>query len=73
MNLKTYLKTSGISRKQFKDSTGISVNVINNLCSKGYYPGIKTALKIVQATNGKVTLNELLRVKIPDNILNQNS
>ena len=58
MDLKTYLKNK--SRQEFAEKLGTKITYINNLCQGRATPGGKLALRIEQATNGKVTIRELL-------------
>ena len=60
MDLKTYFKSSGVTRKELADKIGSSVNYINNLCQRPFLCGKVTALRISEATGGQVTVMELL-------------
>lgn len=60
MDLKTYFSTFGKSRADFAKEIGSTLNYINNLCQRPNQVGKKTALRISQATNGKVSVMELL-------------
>jgi DNA-binding transcriptional regulator YdaS (Cro superfamily) len=58
MNLKTYLKDK--DRKAFAKKIGRSPNYLNNLCQDPGQCGKKTACRIVEASGGVVTLEEML-------------
>ena len=59
MKLKDYLKENKINSSQFAEMIGTSKNQILNLRS-WKKPGPKMAAKIYFATNGAVTVEELL-------------
>jgi len=58
MELRAYLK--GKSRKDFAGKIGRSVNYLNNLCQHPEQCGKITARRIEQATDGAVTIREML-------------
>jgi len=60
MELKEYLKQSKIKRQSFSDDLKIHYMHLNNIIRKTRRPSADLALRIEQATNGAVTLRELL-------------
>lgn len=60
MNIKVYSYKEGIKVKDLAKKFGISVNYISMLNTKKRKPSKKLAKKIVEITEGKVTLDELL-------------
>lgn len=58
MKIKEYLKSIGKTQQQFAKEIGVS-NVTITRAVKGYCFGSKTAKKIVDASGGLVTYNDI--------------
>jgi len=58
MNLKEYLFRNNMTIVQLAQKTGANYNYLSSIVG-GRAPGKKLALKIVEVTNGQVTLNDL--------------
>ena len=57
--LKKYLKEHGIKYTDFATHVGLDASVISRLNCGKYKPGPKVVRRIFEATNGKVTPNDL--------------
>ena len=60
MELKEYIKESKINMTEFGDLVGCNQSYISLLCQKKRRPSPGLALEIEKATDGKVTVMELL-------------
>ncbi|QVL54914.1 MAG: helix-turn-helix transcriptional regulator [Simkaniaceae bacterium] len=61
MELSEYFKRYGIKKVWFAGLLGISLTSLGRIMKGTHYPSAKTAQKIVELTNGKVTFNDLFR------------
>lgn len=59
MKLKKFLQTTKISIAQFAKNTGINENTLNTYVNKRCEPSVTNAIKIIAATHGSVTLEDL--------------
>jgi len=58
--LTRYLRVNGIRRVDFAKISGVSLGLVNKLCApKWHQCSLGSARKIVQATGGAVTLEDL--------------
>lgn len=57
MKLKEYLK--GKNRKEFASLVKAGVGHINNICCDAVEPGRKLGFRIIEATKGDVTMDDL--------------
>jgi predicted transcriptional regulator len=60
MDLKTYLKSRRLTIKEFAKLIKVSGPAVSNYICKKRKPRIHIAKKIIEVTNGKVTLEDLL-------------
>jgi plasmid maintenance system antidote protein VapI len=60
MELKVYLKSSKISQRKFSDSLGIHYMHLSKIIRRERRPSANLALRIQEATGGKVPVMELL-------------
>ncbi|MCB9639095.1 MAG: helix-turn-helix domain-containing protein [Myxococcales bacterium] len=60
MTLEQYLKTTGIQKQAFAETVGVSKGMITHILRGRKYPSVLLALKIQKATEGKVTVHDLL-------------
>lgn len=58
MKLKDYLEAEGIRQAQFAEMIGVSQQAVSLYC-KGGMPSRQVAARIVEATGGKVRLEDL--------------
>ncbi len=63
MTLNEYLKKNSLTQSDFGKMIGKDQRTISEYCG-GYAPPRDVALKIVQVTKGKVTLEDLWDVKL---------
>lgn len=63
MDLKDYLESRCLSRKEFADLVGINVASVTNYILGHRRPILEIALKIQEATQGKVSAADLLKPK----------
>lgn len=68
MDLREYLFKKEISITDFAKDIGFTRGYINAICKKNIKPGRKLAKVIEQATDGKVTMKELMSVKKEKNL-----
>ena len=60
MNLQKYIEAKKIKQIDFAELIGISAAFVNQMCKGTRRPSANIALKIQEATNGKVSVMELL-------------
>lgn len=61
MNLAKYLRINDIPRKAFAERLGVHIGTIHQLCAPSPRRcGVELAQRIVEATSGAVTLEDLL-------------
>lgn len=63
MTLKKFLETTNISIVKFSESTGIKENTMYTYVHRTSEPTVTNAIKIIEATHGAVTLQDLRRKK----------
>jgi transcriptional regulator with XRE-family HTH domain len=63
MNLRTYLKLSGLSEMAFAQQIGVASTTINRLVRGKTKPSFGLVQRIFEATNGAVTPNDLFDVE----------
>jgi DNA-binding XRE family transcriptional regulator len=61
MELKEYLKSRNLSIEEFSEITNLHRNTIYCCIRQKTEPKLTTALKIADATKGKVTMRELAK------------
>lgn len=61
MELKHFLKDK--NRKQFADTIGIELSYLHNLCQHPEQAGKNTILKIIKASDGAVTFEDMTQTK----------
>jgi len=61
MELKLFLK--GKNRKQFADKIGRELSYLHNLCQHPQQAGKNTILKIIEASDGAVTFEDMTTTK----------
>lgn len=61
MDLNLYLKESGKLKKKFAEEAGITYVTLWNIATGRVIPTLKTAFAIQKASNGKVTIHDLLK------------
>jgi len=59
MELKTYIKQSGLTRKEFAKLIEVKPSYLHNICQRPDQTGKKTVLAIIKATKGKVTFDDM--------------
>jgi DNA-binding transcriptional regulator YdaS (Cro superfamily) len=59
MKLDEYIKQH-TNRKAFAKVIGVKISYLNNLCQRPKQAGKKTIAKIEQATDGKVTFQDMI-------------
>lgn len=59
MNIKDFLKANGLTQKQLAEKAGCTAGAISHLCTGRRKPRPEIARRIVKATKGKVSLNDL--------------
>ena len=69
MELKDYLTKHGLIVKRFGEKIGISPQMMCLLCKKAHDIHLSTAMKIVKATNGEVTYEDLVKNKDLKNLV----
>lgn len=62
MTLKEYLETNGLSLKTFGERCGLSAATVLRARDGRNMPSRRTLQAIVEATNGAVTIQELIQV-----------
>lgn len=67
MDLSTYLKTNGISRRDFAERIGVSTEAVRLWEERLRVPRKNVLLSIAAATNGGVTANDFVHLPTPDN------
>jgi DNA-binding XRE family transcriptional regulator len=60
MKLEQYLKTAGLTDEQFSSIVGVSRPTITRIRNGSHMPSVKTALAISRASDGQVSLDDLL-------------
>jgi len=60
VDLKTYLESRNIERKEFAKMIGVSAATISNYLGYRRKPTLDIGRKIEKATKGKVTIDDLL-------------
>ena len=68
MKLEEYLRFNNIKQHTFAKSLGVSQGHINSMIKGKREPSVSLAKKIEKATNGEVSVVELLDIKIPEGI-----
>lgn len=53
-NLTSYLKSKGLSQKQFAESVGITQSSLSKMCAGLIMPSLDTAIRIAKETSGAV-------------------
>jgi DNA-binding XRE family transcriptional regulator len=68
MNLSQYMKRNSLNDREMAESIGVERSVVTKLRSNRIRPSIETAVAIIKATNGAVSLDSFLepRRKAPD-------
>lgn len=61
MTLDTYLKTTGTSQRAFAALVGASPSFMNEIVQEKKTPGLALAVKISEATQGKVAVGSLIK------------
>ena len=61
MTLHTYLTAAQISQRAFARSVPVSASFLNEIVKEKKTPGLALALKICEATQGKVAVASLLK------------
>jgi len=61
MQLKVYLVQNRLTIKEFSEMIGYSRNQISGIANEKLKPSLRLAKLIEQATNGQVTVEELLK------------
>jgi len=64
MNLSDYLLKMKKTQAEFAEELGKSQQLVSGYCTGALIPPRETALKIVEITKGKVTLEDLWHTKI---------
>lgn len=59
MELRRYLFENEMQLKDFADKVGISICSMSQINNKKHYPSRETAKKIIDATDGQVTFDDL--------------
>lgn len=65
MELKTYIKQSGLSRAEFAKKIEVKLSYLHNICQHPEQCGGKTLQKIHIVTHGKVTREDMWGNKWP--------
>lgn len=60
MDLNEYLVSRQISKQEFADMIKVTRSAVSHYCHKKRIPTLLIAMKIKEATNGKVTLQDLV-------------
>lgn len=60
MDLKKYLESRNLSRKEFAEMVGVSVYTISSYITWARKPSMETGRMIEKVTKGKVTIDDLL-------------
>lgn len=60
MDLKKYVESTGLQKKAFAHMLGISVFALSNYMHRRRTPTLQIADRIIEVTNGKVTIKDLL-------------
>ena len=59
MTLREYLETTNTTMAAFGKKIGRAQSIVSRLCAKKHRPDPSSAIRIVAATKGRVTLNDL--------------
>jgi DNA-binding transcriptional regulator YdaS (Cro superfamily) len=60
MDLKTYLELKGVKIKEFADIIGVDASTVSKYINWHRKPSLDIAQRIVKATKGKVSIEDLL-------------
>jgi DNA-binding XRE family transcriptional regulator len=60
MNLSQYMKRNSLNDREMADQIGVERSVVTKLRSNRIRPSIETAVAIIKATNGAVSLDSFL-------------
>jgi transcriptional regulator with XRE-family HTH domain len=63
MELKDYLESRYLSRKEFAKLVGVNTATITNYIQGHRIPILAIALKIQEVTNGKVSVQDLVKIR----------
>ena len=59
MKLETYIASQGLTQKQFGDLVNASQSTISRICEGKVAPSFKLLKKIIEATGGDVSVEDL--------------
>lgn len=61
MDLKSYIEQSGLTRSEFAKLAKIKPFYLNNLCQRPHKAGKKAIEKIISASGGAVTFDDMTK------------
>ena len=71
MKLKDFMKENSFTERQFASILGISQQHLNFIIRGKSSPSIQLIQRIIKATNGKVTIDELANPEAPSRLKNK--